>query len=241
METHNEILYPVENYISEKQDVILDVSSMPKRFFFPILKILLSRPDSVESLVVTYSAPEVYFEGKLAENFDDWDHLPLFGISKNYGSDMPNLLLVGVGFEAYGLQEQVEHAGTGLPVKLLLPFPAPPEAFQRSWEMVRKLRKYSPDDNFELFRVEAKNVSDAFDRLVDITNNGAQNSVLAPFGPKPISVAMCIYAALTKSEVFYTQPTVYHPDYSSGISMVNGNPEIYAYCIRLDGKNFYEI
>ena len=41
LEVHDKMLSTIEEYITDKESVILDVSSMPKRFFFPILKILL--------------------------------------------------------------------------------------------------------------------------------------------------------------------------------------------------------
>ena len=58
---------------------------------------------------------------------------------------------------------------------------------------------------------------------------------------KPMSVAMCIFAALTDSQVFYTQPTVYHPDYSFDIASRDGHPEIYTYCIRLEGRDLFSV
>lgn len=237
---HHEIVSIVENFLDVSgSNVILDVTSLPKRFFFPILKILINNRDRIENLIVTYSIPETYLEGKLAENCNDYAHLPLF--NGEYGEQNPDMLIVGVGFEAHGLKKQIEHSGTGLQVKLLLPFPAPPSVAQRSWELVRKLKKYSSADIFNLYRVDPKDVSDGFNRLLNLTQNGEKKAVLAPFGPKPMSVAMCVFATLTNSEVFYSQPTIYHPDYSTGVNLIDGIPETYGYCLRLQGKDFYSV
>jgi hypothetical protein len=79
------------------------------------------------------------------------------------------------------------------------------------------------------------------DRIISLTRKGAETADLAPFGPKPMSLAMCIYAALTEAQVFYTQPSSYRPDYSVGISQVGGEPEIYAYWIRMSGTTTYTL
>lgn len=238
--THDEIVSIAKDFLATSgPNVILDVTSMPKRFFFPILKILMNKRAEFDNLIVTYSFPESYLDGKLAENCNDYAHLPLF--NGEYGGQKPDMLIAGVGFEVYGLQAQVEQGGSGIQVKLLLPFPAPSNAVQRNWELIRKLKKYSSADNFKEHRIDVKDVSDAFNCLLNLTQSNKKKAVLAPFGPKTMSVAMCIFATLTNSEVFYSQPTIYHPDYSTGVNLVDGIPEIYGYCLRLQGKDFYTV
>jgi len=239
LEAHSQIVSSIDSFIRDAgPHVILDVTSLPKRFFFPILKrLLVARPD-VSNLIVTYSFPASHTPEPLAMNPSDWAHLPLFG--GDYPKDPAKHLIVGIGFEALGLQEQVEH-GSGLPVKLLLPFPARPSSFQRSWDLIRKLQRYRELGTMDIYRTDAKSVSDTFDRLLSLTRDGRQGVELAPFGPKPMSVAMCIFATLTGSPVFYTQPTAYHPDYSLGVSTIDGQPEIYGYCLRLAGNDFYSL
>ncbi len=220
------------------RNILLDVSSMPKRFFFPVLQRLLCASD-VQNLVVTYTIPEDHTSEPLAEGFDDWAPIPQFtGV---YGQERAKMLIVNVGFQPFGLLQQVKQAGAGLPLRLLFPFPAPAKAYRRSWEMVWRLQKHRRQAEDELHRTDAREVADAFDRLVTLTDGGRKRAILAPFGPKPISVAMCVFASLTKSPVYYTQPTVYHPNYAIGVSKIDGRSETYAYCIRLNGHDFYEI
>ena len=220
-------------------NVVLDVSVLPKRFFFPMLKILFKEAGTVPNLIVTYTSPEGYTSEKLSENQDDWDHIPLF--SGSYTSAKPKMMVINVGFEGAGLQEQVDQGEAGLPIKLLFPFPAPPSAFARSWELVRRLQKNRLPDAFRIYQADSREVSDAFDRLLTLTDKGNHRIVLAPFGPKPISVAMCIFATLTESPVFYSQPKVYHPYYSYGVAQVGGAAAVWAHCIRLDGNDYYEL
>jgi hypothetical protein len=220
--------------------VVLDITSLPKRYFFPIIRILIQLPPArLKNLIVTYTVPESYTKEHLAENFGDWAQLPLF--NGQYAREKASLLVIGVGFEALGLQDRVETAESGRTIAFLLPFPAPIKAFQRSWELLRRLQEHQPPQSFAVYRVDVKDASDAFDRLVSITNRGVRRADLAPFGPKPMSLAMCLFAAAADLQVFYTQPTVYHPDYSIGVSKRDGVAETYAYAVRIDGRNLYTL
>lgn len=237
--SHHEIVSSIDNFIHlASPNIMLDVSSMPKRFFFPTLRQLLRAPE-VQNLVVTYTVPEDHTSEPLAEGFGDWAPLPLF--TGERVQEQPEMLVVNVGFQPFGLLKQVEQAGSGLPIRLLFPFPAPAKAYRRSWEFVRRLQKHRRSSGYELHRTDAREVGDAFDRLVSLTDGGLKRALLAPFGPKPISVAMCVFATLTGSPVYYTQPTIYHPDYAIGVSRIDGCPETYAYCIRLNGSDYYDI
>lgn len=230
LESHDEILSPVEDYISGKQDIILDVSSMPKRFFFPILKTLF-KYDDIKNLLVTYTVPQSYTKGKLSKNLTEWTHLPLFS-GDNHDAEMR---IIGVGFDPMGIPQALSPEGDGLRIKFMFPFPAPLSSVERAWEFVRNIEKRRSREggNLELFRVEAKNPSDTFDRLCTLSARGQKKIELAPFGPKAVSVAMCLFATLTESEAFYTQPKTYAPNYSTGVS------EVFAYAIKLDGRSFY--
>jgi hypothetical protein len=55
--------------------VILDITSLPKRFFFPILRTLI-KSARVRDLVVTYTSPATYAEGDLYEEPEPWRVLP---------------------------------------------------------------------------------------------------------------------------------------------------------------------
>ncbi|MEX1026505.1 MAG: hypothetical protein WD049_00645 [Candidatus Paceibacterota bacterium] len=238
LESHAEIVDSVKSFLAAASpNIVLDVSSLPKRFFFPALKLILLE-NEVENLVVTYTFPNSYPRVPLALNHNDWAHLPLF--SGDYSTSPPQMMIAAVGFEALGLPEQVEH-GAGLPIRLLLPFPAQPASFHRSWDLVRKLQSHRSAENIRVSRVDSTSVSDCFDSLLTLSNRGQIPVDLAPFGPKPSSVAMCLFAIATGSPVFYTQPTAYHPDYSLGISTTAGIPNIFAYCLRVEGRDLYSL
>lgn len=238
---HFRIVEAIESFAKLGCDnLVVDITSLPKRFFFPIIRLLRNNTFSTaRNIVVTYSIPEKYTTEHLAENFGDWAQLPLF--EGAYRDQKATHLVIGVGFEALGLLDRVETSEAGRRISFLLPFPAPVKAFQRSWELLRRLQEHQPPNSFSIHRVDVKDVSDAYDRLLSITNHGIIPVDLAPFGPKPMSLAMCLYATAVDCPAFYTQPTVYHPDYSTGVVKKLGIPEIYAYAIRLDGVDLYSV
>jgi hypothetical protein len=50
---------------------------------------------------------------------------------------------------------------------------------------------------------------------------------------------MAIFACKYNIPVYYTQPTIYHPDYSIGIQQMDGHPLILAYPIIANGVFIY--
>jgi hypothetical protein len=220
-------------------NVIIDISTFPKRFFFPILRIILEEP-LVTNLIVTYARAESYSD-ILAEDPEPWNALPLF-VPTLFPEPKVDFLLVSIGFAPLGLPDLFANDNDNLSVKLLLPFPPGPPHFQRNWEFVHALDKnLSPRAAFQPIRIHSWDVSECFNHISSITNKGDSYSILAPYGLKPMSLAMALFAQLSHSPVYYTQPRVYNPDYSVGIRILDGQPEIYAYCVRLDGRNLYEL
>jgi hypothetical protein len=228
----------IESFLSVAgPNIIIDITSLPKRFFFPIMKIALKN-GAIKNLIVTYTVPAAYPSEPLAENFEVWRSLPLFGGSLTSPSD---LIIVGVGYLAMGLPEELEQGGPDRLIKLMFPFPDNPISYNKTWGFVRKIEKNIPSDRIEIKQVCATDTSDAFDHLLSMTDNAMLTALFAPYGPKPMSLAMCIFSILTDSPVYYTQPKNYNPNYSIGMSYYQGAPETYAYCVRLNGLDFYSI
>ena len=220
--------------------VVLDITSLPKRFFFPILRFLVNNPN-VHNLLVTYTSPECYADdAPLYEDIESWKNLPGFG---GTGNSKPEHWIVSVGFLVESLRREIKD-NPGHKVKILIPFPAPLAVLRRTWKSVAELEEgYENRHWFEKFRVDTLDMSAAFDRINSLANNPPKSLAFAPFGPKPTAAAMCLYALQrdSVSSVLYPQPTVYHPDYSKGVR--NGDPAtaVCAYWIKHEGEFLYSV
>ncbi len=224
-----------------KKNIILDVTCLPERFFFPMLRWLLDSV-AVENLIVTCMSPERYTEEDLAYNPQDWAHIPTFIGSVDITPPPVKRVIVGAGFLPFGLPDLLkkDYADRNIEVSVLFPFPATPASVKRSWEFVRKFEiDVSLKDDRQLARIGANDLSGCFDRINAITRDGSIPTVFAPYGPKAHSVAMCLKAIQMDAEVFYTQPTFYHPKYTTGIKLDDGVPAGYAYAVRVNGQALY--
>lgn len=234
-----------------QENVVVDLSSMPKRYFFPILT-LLSRSSRIKNLVATYSKPERY--GRvLAEDPQEWEPLPMYG-GDPLASDQKVTLMIGVGYQPLKLSEILSHTRFGPDrVKLLLPFPSIPPGFVDNWKFIARIKnewkqlrvdELPPD---AVIRVPTHDVSIVFEQLLANTMNGYSPSiVLAPYGPKTISLAMCMLGIARhqvdiETEIGYTQPRIYHPEYSSGIETQNGVSAVTAYPLRFNCMDLYAL
>ncbi|MCY3818894.1 MAG: hypothetical protein OXH52_05955 [Gammaproteobacteria bacterium] len=197
----------------------LDISSMPKRYFFLWLKLALNSAD-IETVLVTYSQPTPggYVDAHLAEDPEDLRPLP------GYTSIVePSTLVVAVGFESLGLPQFLsEYRDRQRRIVVFIPFPPGQPYAQRIWQTVQRLglstvgpdsRRVATLDAFETVRqLDAVLAGDqaTADRREQVS------VALAPYGPKPVSLGMCLFAMERDAAVFYTQPRSYHPAYTSG-------------------------
>ena len=66
-------------------NIVLDVSTFPERFCFPIIR-WLSEDVYVKNLVITYMLPEKYTDEDLGYDSQDWGQLPTFVNDAQSGS-----------------------------------------------------------------------------------------------------------------------------------------------------------
>lgn len=222
--------------------VILDLTSMPKWWFFPVIRYLLAS-SAVETLIVTYTSAQHYGE-QLSSDPAPLGPLPTFDEPR--AKDDYEELVVGVGFAPLGLKDLFE-ANIGK-IRYLFPFPPGPPNFFRNWHFLRTLEAEVENRNLRVddrWQVHMYDVPSAFDALRTVTKNGDRTCALAPFGPKTLSLAMCLFAlaaARASKEpvhVYYTQPRRYAINYTTGIKEVDGVPDIKGYCLRIDGRDLY--
>lgn len=233
-------LFQIADFVREAEEasssIVLDITSFPKRFFFLILKTLVTST-KVRNLLVTYTSPESYAEdAPLYEDIEHWRTLPGFG----GGNDKPELWVVSVGFLVESLRQYIGD-NPQEQMKILIPFPAPLAALRRTWQSVAELEQRQSDNRFDKYRVDTLDMSAAFDRIISLDGHPPKHLAFAPFGPKPISAAMCLYALQRNSSVHYAQPTIYHPEYSKGIRNNDPSNAICAYWIKYEGEFLYKL
>lgn len=222
------------------ENLIVDITSLPKRFFFALVK-RLQRCARIQNLVVTYTYGDRHFKGPLAEDPAPAAHLPLF--APPYPEVSPQVMVVALGFHPLGLPEMLEERNAINEIRLLFPFPTDPANAHRVWGFLHSIGSSLPQSvqGRDPIFVPGHDASAVFDYLVSLTDGGVRPAVFAPFGPKPVSLAMCLFASLTETPVYYTQPRIYNPAYTTGVRLHRGTPLTYAYCIRLSGRNLFAI
>lgn len=228
----------IESVVENSKFVILDITSMPKRFFFIAIKKILDH--KIENFLVTYAKPMEYGDSEtLSGNPDKLDSLPCFPAIDLDSSS--HTLVVSIGHSELGLVSAFEEKAPELELQVLFPFPPGPPSIEKNWRFMNSIQslgfKNKPVDPI---RVSAANLSDAYDYIAGISEGNKKNLILAPYGPKPISVAMCLYAIQSGTPVVYTQPRSYNPNYSSGAGRIeNGDSATYGYWIVIGGKNLF--
>lgn len=233
----------IESFLNQSDGhVILDISSLPKRIFYPCLKLALANP-KVKSLIAAYSCPESYTEESLATDTDPFGGFPLFSPATVHLEE-PKVIIVGVGYLPFDLTGLTQQLSSKVPVNVLFPFPPGPPSFQRNWQFLLDIFGEAQSSLIpEPIRVDARDASYAFDLISDITDKGGKNSYLLPYGPKPHSFAMALHflGGKGKDQLLYTQPKAYHYDYSIGLKRQGDFPETYGYCVILNKKNLYTV
>lgn len=213
---------------------VLDISSLPKRYFCFILKRLLLDAD-IKNVIATYCdiGHRGYADGTLAEDPMPFDHLPGFG---PFASPTSSSLVVSVGFETLNMSSLVKlYRGATREVKFLLSFPGGSvDSCRRQWSALREIAwvggslKLRPADIDVVSLWDAERVFHKIARWNEevIARHGLKRSTdrnpmasvlsLAPFGPKPHSLAMALFAMKHRCGLYYSQPKSYNPKYSRG-------------------------
>ena len=226
------------------KNLIFDISSMPKKLFFFVVKRVIQRSCKFDNILAVYSEPDSYSSKPLAENPQQWSTLPGFNGPRQLPERGERRIAIAMGFEPLGLPDLVVQGEfSGVNTHLLFPFPTPPDRIRKNWEFARDLFP-NPVASLRFRHVDGLNVPDIFDLLCDIGADGQTQLTLAPYGPKPISLAMALYASRYDSgpnatAVYYTQPTSYNPEYSTGVRKVEGEARVHCYAIKRLGQFLY--
>ena len=219
------------------ESVILDITTLPKKFFlFAILRLVDS--NAVKNLVVTYSRAQQYTEQSLYENA-----LPpaaIQGFLRERSGHPAQRMIVGVGYTALSVDELLDQGKTKR-LDFIFPFPPGSPAFRRNWRLLSTLMSsdYQPKTT-EIHRVQGMDAFEIYERAR--AWGGGYDLDMLPFGPKPhaLGMAMACMRLDGCAQLIYSQPQAYRFDYSQGIARdQKGFPQIYAYCLKKDGKETF--
>lgn len=220
--------------------VLVDMSCMPKRFLFLILKTLILN-ERIRDLVVTYTIPQSYASGNLAGAANALTELPGSRGPAAQLEITPGVMIISVGYLPFDLSQASESLVTDVPKQVIFPFPTSIQNYRRNWDSIQSIFNDAaliPDP----IRVDGRDVSYAFDVIAEQTESGKIAANLYPFGPKTHSLALGLYAlACNNASLWYAQPTMYNPEYSTGIRFLLDRPEVYGYVVKHNGINLYSI
>ncbi|EFO34072.1 conserved hypothetical protein [Roseibium sp. TrichSKD4] len=219
----DEIADYVEKAIAVSSHVLLDITSFPKRWFFPMVQLLVN-DDRVKNLVVAYTQGTKYAK-VISTNPEALR--PLQGFPSIDGRSEHDFAFVGVGFHLLSFSRMF---GEDRPraLKMLFPFPPGPPGLKRNWKFVETMERIVGRENdglrkidpIDFIQISAVDVSQTFDAICRVTGNGDRTSYMLPFGPKPVSLAMCLFAVAAEKSgkpevpIYYAQPSQYALHYT---------------------------
>ena len=225
--------------------VIIDITSLPKLWFFPIIQAVLE-DNRFEDVIVTYTSAGDYSD-RLSENNELPRVLP--GFFAEDGRSQHESIIIGIGFEPSNLVEWLSGQDSDN-IRLIFPFPPGPPSHRRNWMFVKQLEERTQGGQIDppnRVHINMYDCPQVFEALCDMTSDGHQTAALAPYGPKTMSLAMCLFslaaaaAGRPRVPVYYAQPHRYTLDYTRGTGMHDNVPEITGYCLRLAGRDLYTL
>jgi hypothetical protein len=225
--------------------LIIDLTSLPKRWFFPLLQAAL-RDERLDDVIATYTSAGHYAE-VLSENIGPLRPLP--GFFADDGRTDHDSMIVGIGFEPSPLLPLL-HAHRPRKIRLIFPFPPGAPGHRRNWMFVRQIEALTKSEDIDppdRVHIHMYDCPQVFDALAEMTQNGEETSALAPYGPKTVSLAMCLFSLAaaasgrTRVPVFYAQPMRYALNYSTGVGRREGIPDVTGYCLRIRGRDLYRL
>ncbi|MDP2354902.1 MAG: hypothetical protein Q8M31_02430 [Beijerinckiaceae bacterium] len=225
--------------------LLIDLTSLPKHWFFPLIRAALAEA-AIEDVIACYTAG-VGYATTLSENISPLRVLPSF--AGDAARDRHGSLIIGIGFEPTALDALLADQQSDA-IRLIFPFPPGPPGHHRNWMFVKHIEdltsknQIDPPDRVHIHMYDCPQI---FDALCAMTDGGTISSAIAPYGPKTMSLAMCLFALAAEAAerpavpVYYAQPLRYALDYTADAAMRGDAPDAVGYCLRLAGRDLYRV
>jgi hypothetical protein len=249
----DEIAWDQTRYLIDRSggNIVIDISSFPKRWFFPIIKTCIES-STVNNLLVLYTIPNSYDDFYQGVSAEQWSRFLGFGHLEETPEDEKHYI-ISAGYQPMSLPGyigerepspgKISGANTGPDFHILFPFPSSPLGLPKLWDFVRAIERDIRKEA-KLYYIPGFNLPSIYSSIMSImANNLYPCYEFAPYGPKPISLAMAIISTLHSIPIGYTQPKYYNPNYSSGIRYIDGSQEeplSYIYLIKHNGITLYK-
>ena len=229
---------PLDEMVNEwvssgRQHILLDISTMPKKIFFPLLRLIL-RTRAFATVIAIYSRPLRYAEQPLAEDPEPPLPLPLF--RPEAAPPQATGGIVALGLEVLGIVDLLEDGGGPESIHVLFPIQSNPDESNRTWTFMQRLRSASPKRFTPPRHLSPLDYGEAYSFIRTLTDDFQGHWWLAPYGPKPVSLAMAVAAIQRDWPVYYSQPTIYNPAYSTGIGTEGREAAVYGYLLVSQGE-----
>jgi len=220
----DEVVGKIQNLIAGKEsDIFFDISTVPTKIFFPIVKFLFKNINYDHKIYIIYTSV-INYPHWLSKDPEEVSYIS--GFVGSYSGGKKHIWIPILGFEG-GLAKKVYENGSYVDICPVIGFPSImiDRVLYANKDIIDKLQngindiRYSPlYDPFEMYKT-LKSI---------ITGYGQEDAhfTISPFGTKPQSLGCCVLAIEEDLSVMYAQPQTYNPKYSEGM----GN--IYAYLLK---------
>jgi hypothetical protein len=221
-------------------NVIIDISTMPKRWFFPLIKDCIEKKE-IKNLLVTYTIAKFYAKKQGVESMT-WKYFPSFSELPER-ENIEKIFIISAGYQPLSLPEWISSLEDPK-IYILFPFPASTSGYTRVWDFIRTVESDcdpKKSDNINIKYVSGFDLPIIYNIISDIIKlEDGKAPTLIPYGPKPVSLAFAILSSQLQFPVGYTQPRHYNPFYSSGFEETeNKVPKTISYLLKDNGRMLY--
>lgn len=201
----------------EEKDVFFDISTIPKKIFFPIIKFLYENWVHNHKVFIIYTKAE-HYPIWLSKDPEEISYLP--GFAGHYAGGKECVWIPILGFEG-GLAKKIYESGGFNDIYPIIGFPSimVDRVLYANKDIIDKLPNglkditYCPtDDPFETYNT--------IKQIISRNKRNNRHFILSPMGTKPQSLGCCLLAIEENLPVMYAQPKTYSPNYSNGIADV---------------------
>lgn len=202
----------------EKEDrsIILDITCLPKKVFFPIIKYLYNHWISRHEVFIIYTTA-LNYPHWLSRDPEEVSFIPAF--AGQYSSGKRNYWVPILGFEG-GLAKKIYEAGNFIDIFPIVGYPTifVDRILYSNRYIIEKLPKGLNDIIFCPVNDPQETYQTIKSILIQFQNQDT-HIILSPLGSKLQSLGCCLMAIKENLPVMYAQPQTYHPKYSEGIGL----------------------